>query len=193
GMLTTAHADGDRKSRLWRQHSMDVPDTVRHSAETVVFEEYTELGFNYRMTDLQAAVGRVQLQRLPAMIERRRTQVERYVELLADVAGLGLPVGPAWARSNWQSFCVVLPPRCDQREGMQAVRDAGVAPPRGIRCAHREPAYTRERWAAGRSGLAVGEEAQDRGLILPLYHELTEDEQEAVASALRAACAVAVR
>jgi dTDP-4-amino-4,6-dideoxygalactose transaminase len=189
GMLTTAHADWDRKFRLWRQHSMDVPDTVRHSAETVVFEEYTELGFNYRMTDLQAAVGRVQLQRLPAMIERRRTQVERYVELLAGVPGLGLPVEPAWARSNWQSFCVVLPPGCDQREVMQAMRDAGVSTRRGIMCAHREPAYTREPWAAGPSGLAVSEEAQDRGLILPLYHELTEEEQEAVASALRAALA----
>jgi len=192
GMLTTAHADWDRKFRLWRQHSMDVPDTVRHAAETIVFEEYTELGFNYRMTDLQAAVGRVQLQRLPAMIERRRTQVERYVELLADVPGLDLPTEPAWARSNWQSFCVVLPPGCDQREVMQAMRDAGVSTRRGIMCAHREPAYAREPWSSGPSGLAVSEEAQDRGLILPLYHELTEDEQEAVASALRSACAAVV-
>jgi dTDP-4-amino-4,6-dideoxygalactose transaminase len=193
GMLTTARADWDRKFRLWRQHSMDVPDTVRHSAERVVFEEYTELGFNYRMTDLQAAVGREQLKRLPAMVERRRTQVERYVELLADLPGLGLPVEPAWARSNWQSFCVVLPHACPQRDVMQAMRDVGVSTRRGIMCAHREPAYAREPWAAGPSGLAVSEEAQDRGLILPLYHELTEDEQEAVAGALRAACAASVR
>lgn len=192
GMLTTADAEWDRKFRLWRQHSMDVPDTVRHSAETIVFEEYTELGFNYRMTDIQAAVGRVQLERLPAIVERRRTQVERYVELLADVPGLGLPVEPEWARSNWQSFCVLLPEGCSQREVMQAMRDAGVSTRRGIMCAHREPAYAREPWAAGPSGLAVGEEAQDRGLILPLYHDLTEEEQEAVATALRAACRTAV-
>jgi dTDP-4-amino-4,6-dideoxygalactose transaminase len=192
GMLTTANADWDRKFRLWRQHSMDVPDTVRHSAETVVFEEYTELGFNYRMTDIQAAVGREQLKRLPAIIERRRAQVERYVELLADVPDLGLPVEPAWARSNWQSFCVLLPAGCSQREVMQAMRDAGVSTRRGIMNAHREPAYAREPWAAGPSGLTAGEEAQDRGLILPLYHGLTEDEQEAVASALRAACRQAV-
>jgi dTDP-4-amino-4,6-dideoxygalactose transaminase len=192
GMLTTARPDWDRKFRLWRQHSMNVPDTVRHGADQVIFEEYAELGFNYRMTDLQAAVGREQLKRLPAMIERRRMQAERYRELLADVPGLGLPVEPAWARSNWQSFCVVLPAGSVQREVMQAMRDAGVSTRRGIMCAHREPAYAREPWLAGPSGLAVSEEAQDRGLILPLYHELTADEQEAVANALREACAARV-
>ena len=189
GMLTTARDDWDRSFRLWRQHGMGVSDTVRHGAGQVIFEEYTELGFNYRMTDLQAAVGRVQLGRLPAMLERRRVQVDRYRELLAGVAGLGLPVEPAWARSNWQSFCVTLPPACPQREVMQAMRDAGVSTRRGIMCAHREPAYAREPWLAGPSGLAAGEEAQDRGLVLPLYHDLTAEEQETVAAALREACA----
>jgi dTDP-4-amino-4,6-dideoxygalactose transaminase len=101
-------------------------------------------------------------------------------------------VEAAWARSNWQSFCVVLPAGSVQREVMQAMRDAGVSTRRGIMCAHREPAYAREPWLAGPSGLAVSEEAQDRGLILPLYHELTADEQEAVANALREACAARV-
>jgi dTDP-4-amino-4,6-dideoxygalactose transaminase len=192
GMLTTAREDWDRKFRLWRQHSMNVPDTVRHGSGQVIFEEYTELGFNYRLTDLQAAVGRVQLSRLPEIIERRRTQAERYGELLADVPGLGLPVEPAWARSNWQSYCVELPPGCDQRAVMQAMLDAGVSTRRGIMCAHREPAYAREPWLAGPSGLAMSERAQDRALILPLFHELTEDEQETVAAALRAACSAQV-
>ena len=189
GMLTTAREDWDRKFRLWRQHSMNVPDTVRHGSDQVIFEEYTELGFNYRMTDLQAAVGREQLKRLPAIIDRRRAQVERYRELLADVPGLALPVEPAWARSNWQSFCVVLPPGCPQREVMQAMRDAGVSTRRGIMCAHREPAYAREPWLVGPSGLGQSEEAEDRGLILPLYHQLTVAQQETVAGALREACA----
>jgi perosamine synthetase len=188
GMLTTHHEEWDRRFRLWRQHSMGVPDTVRHRSEQVIFEEYSELGFNYRMTDLQAAVGREQLKRLPAIIRRRRMQAERYRELLADVPGLVLPAEPAWARSNWQSFCVMLPPGCDQREVMQAMLAAGVSTRRGIMCAHREPAYAREPWLAGPSGLAGSEEAQDRGLILPLFHQLTEDEQCVVAAALRSAC-----
>jgi dTDP-4-amino-4,6-dideoxygalactose transaminase len=65
GMLTTSHPEWDRQFRMWRQHSMSVPDTTRHASKRVVFEEYNEIGFNYRLTDLQAAIGRVQLQRLP--------------------------------------------------------------------------------------------------------------------------------
>jgi perosamine synthetase len=189
GMLTTIHPQWDRRFRLWRQHSMNVPDTVRHASGQVIFEEYTELGFNYRMTDLQAAVGREQLKRLPAMIQRRREQADRYAELLAGVPGLRLPDEPAWARGNWQSYCVELPDACDQRGVMQAMLEAGVSTRRGIMCAHREPAYAREPWHAAPSGLARGERAQDRCVLLPIYHDLTAGEQETVASALRDACA----
>jgi perosamine synthetase len=191
GMLTTADEEWDRKFRLWRQHSMSVPDTVRHRSDRVLVEEYSELGFNYRMTDLQAAVAREQLKRLPAMIERRRLLADRYAELLADIDGLGLPEEPGWARSNWQSFCVRLPDWCDQRSVMQAMMDAGVATRRGIMCAHREPAYASEPWLPGPLGLSESERAQDRCILLPLFHELGVEEQERVAQALREACAPA--
>lgn len=193
GMLTTAHEEWDAKFRLWRQHSMGVADTVRHGADRVIFESYSELGYNYRLTDLQAAVGREQLKRLPEIVRRRRLQVERYRELLGDVCGLTLPFEPHWARSNWQSFCVRLPEGCDQQEVMQAMLEAGVSTRRGIMCAHREPAYVGQPWAAGPSGLRESERAQDRCLILPLFHELTEEEQEAVVEALGRACRTAAR
>src|SRR5262249_50916078 len=69
GMLTTANAEWDRQFRLWRQHGMSVPDAVRHSARDVIFESYLDLGYNYRMTDIQAAVGREQLKRLPEIVQ----------------------------------------------------------------------------------------------------------------------------
>src|SRR5258705_9878873 len=72
GMITTANPELDRKFRLWRQHSMSVPDTVRHGAREVIFESYPEMGFNFRMTDLQAAVGRVQVTRLSTIVAERR-------------------------------------------------------------------------------------------------------------------------
>src|SRR5262245_29680206 len=106
GMLTTTNPEWDKKFRLWRHHGMRVPDTVRHRAKEVIFESYPEVGYNYRMTDIQAAVGREQLKRLPEIVTRRRRQVERYRELLADIPGLLLPEEPEWARSNWQSFCI---------------------------------------------------------------------------------------
>ena len=201
GMLTTANAAWDAKFRLWRQHSMSIPDAVRHQAKQVVFETHQELGFNYRMTDIQAAIGRVQLARLPEQVARRRHQVQRYRELLADVAAVTLPAEPEWARSNWQSFCVRLSERCDQRRVMQAMLDAGVATRRGIMCAHREPAYAREEWSCGAGPgpcgcppatcvrLGHSEQAQDHGILLPLFHQMTDAEQETVARALIGACA----
>jgi dTDP-4-amino-4,6-dideoxygalactose transaminase len=99
-MLTTRDAEIDQKFRLLRQHGMSVPDTVRHEASQVTFEEYPVVGFNYRMTDIQAAVGREQLKRLPDIVASRRRHAARYKELLADIPGLGLPFEPAWGRSG---------------------------------------------------------------------------------------------
>ena len=72
GMLTTRRTNLDAKFRLWRQHGMSVPDTVRDKSPKVIFESYVEHGFNYRLTDLQAAMGRPQIKRLAANVERRR-------------------------------------------------------------------------------------------------------------------------
>jgi perosamine synthetase len=186
GMITTANADWDAHCRLLRQHGMSVPDTVRHGANRVIFESYPVLGYNYRMTDIQAAIGREQLKRLPEIVAIRRALMERYRSLLARVPGLRLPREPAWARSNWQSVCVRLPEHTDQRAVMQAMLDDGVATRRGIMCSHREPVY---RECAPPEGLPESEAAQDHCIILPLYPQMTAEEQERVAESLARACA----
>jgi dTDP-4-amino-4,6-dideoxygalactose transaminase len=190
GMLTTANAEWDRRFRLWRQHAMSVPDTVRHASSQVTFEEYPELGYNYRMTDIQAAVGRTQLERLPGLIVTRRNLAERYSRILGvRLPSVRVPEEPFWARSNFQSYCVRLPHGVDQRSVMQALLDQGISTRRGVMCAHRERAYAIERWrcAGGTSPLAQSERATDEGLILPLYAQMTEAEQDEVIDALVAA------
>jgi len=184
GMLTTASAAWDAQFRLLRQQGMSVSAGARHDARQVVFEEHPVMGFNYRLTDIQAAVGRVQLQRLPAIVATRRRLVDRYRALLGVIPGLGLPVEPPWARSNWQSFCVELPAHSDQRAVMQALLDRGIASRRGIMNAHREAPYRR----AEPYRLPHSERAQDRRISLPLYPQMTEEELEYVASGLTAAC-----
>jgi hypothetical protein len=141
GMLTTNNPQYDAQFRLLRQHGMSVNDRVRHSAREVVFEEHAVLGYNYRMTDIQAAVGREQLKRLPDIVARRRELAETYKSLLAGVPGLELPAEPDWARTNWQSYGVRFPAYCNQRSVMQAMLDSGISTRRGIMCSHREPAY----------------------------------------------------
>lgn len=182
GMLTTSNPDQDCKLRLWRQHGMDVPDTVRHGSPQVIFENYLFVGFNYRMTDMQAAVGRKQLERLPDLIARRRAVAHRYSELLGNLEGLILPYEPEWARSNWQSYCVRLPDRIDQRTVMQNLLDQDIATRRGIMCAHREPPYATN---DQRHDLRQSELAQDHSILLPIYAQMVEGDQERIANALR--------
>ena len=178
GMLTTRDPELNRKFRLLRQHAMSVPDTTRHSATTVIFEEYPEVGFNYRLTDIQAAVGRVQLRRLPAFLARRVELAERYTRSLSRIPGLIAPFVPEYARTNYQSYAVRVlsdyPLNRDQL--MQVLLDRGISTRRGIMNSHQEPAYA----AGGPYQLPESEAARDQSIILPLYHTMTEAEQDAV-------------
>ena len=186
GMVTTARDDWDRQLRRLRQHGMSLSDAARHGAREVVFEQYPTVGFNYRMTDIQAAVGREQLARLPDLVRERRALAQRYDEQLQAVPRLGRPQEPPWARSNWQSYCVRLPAGVPQRPVMQAMLDAGVATRRGIMCSHREAAYAAQPLA---HPLPHSEAAQDGCVLLPLYAGMTAEEQAQVVAALAQACA----
>jgi len=127
---------------------------------------------------------------------------QRYHEMLADVPGLKLPTEPSWAKSNWQSYCVRLPEWCEQRQVMQVMLDAGVSTRRGIMCVHRELAYTSEAWSCGVERkdcdydvggcdrLYESEQAQDRTSLLPLFHHITQQEQDYVVKVLKMTCQV---
>jgi dTDP-4-amino-4,6-dideoxygalactose transaminase len=199
GMVTTRDAVIDARLRALRHHGMSVSDLARHASDRVTFETYPTLGFNFRMTDVQGAVGRVQLARLPAMLARRRAQVARYNSLFASIPGLGLPSVPEYARPNWQTYTVRLPEGRDQKAVMQSMLDAGVATRRGVMCAHREAAYPRDTWTCGTSPacdrrsescphLPHSEAAQDHTIAIPLFDGLTDDDQSRVAEALASAC-----
>ncbi|HWQ96420.1 MAG TPA: DegT/DnrJ/EryC1/StrS family aminotransferase [Candidatus Methylomirabilis sp.] len=195
GMITTSNSEWDKQFHMWRQHSMNLSDVVRHGSKEVIFESYPELGYNYRMTDIQAAIGREQLKRLSNIIDRRRYLAERYKKLLANASWIRLPEEPSWARSNWQSFCVQIE-SFDQRTVMQELLAAGVASRRGVMCAHREPAYDNESWSCGEDRNSCGcvsdtcmqliksKWAQDSSIILPLFPQMTEDQQDIVINAL---------
>lgn len=186
GMLTTANPEWDAKFRLWRQHGMSVPDTLRHGSAQVIFESYPVPGYNYRMTDVQAAIGREQLKRLPGIVERRRALAQRYSRLLAGIDGVTPPAEPAWARSNWQSYCVALDPEIDQAAVMQRMLDAGVASRRGIMCIHLEDAHAD---LALPHDLSRSEAARDHSVLLPLFAQMDEATQDVVVAALAEAVA----
>ena len=188
GMITTSDPALDSQFRLLRHHGMSVSDAVRHASRDVIVERYPVLGYNYRMTDIQAAIGREQLKRLPEMVSRRRALAARYHEQLSAVADVVLPEEPIWARSNWQSYAVRLASGFDAQTIMRCMLAAGIATRPGVMNAHREAAYPPGSWSAP-GDLRNSEVARDTTVMLPLYPQMTDEEQDCVVGALRSALA----
>jgi dTDP-4-amino-4,6-dideoxygalactose transaminase len=182
GMLLTSDALLATRLRRLREHGMAVSAHERHASRTVVVESYDELGFNYRMTDLQAAVGLVQIGRLHDIVAERRALAASYRQALAGVAGVFLPTDPAYGTTNYQSYVVRLADDLplDRDAVMQELLDQGIASRRGIMAAHLEPAC-RDLVAPA---LPVTERLTRRTLILPLFHGMQTAHVERVVEAL---------
>jgi dTDP-4-amino-4,6-dideoxygalactose transaminase len=182
GMIVTPDGKVAARLRRLREHGMDMSAAQRHASKQPVIEHYLETGYNYRMTDIQAAVGLVQLGKLSRMVERRRELAARYRQALSAVPGLETITDPAYGRTNYQSFWVLLPDDypLSRDELLQTLADAGISARRGIMAAHREPAYADH----PHGDLPVSEYVTDRSLILPLFHEMTTQQQDAVLAAV---------
>ncbi|MCU1435376.1 MAG: DegT/DnrJ/EryC1/StrS aminotransferase [Pseudarthrobacter sp.] len=172
GMLTTHRADWAARARTLREHSRSLADADRQESEPAPPDVFLEIGFNYRMTDLQAAVGIVQLRRLARMVAKRREIAAAYGAGLGSITGLRLVTDPPHGTTNFQSFWVeVLPEFATSREGLLSrLADAGIGATRGVTAAHRQPAY---RWRdTGNARLQRAERLTDGTIVLPVYHEL---------------------
>lgn len=176
GMITTANSDYDARFRLLRQHGMSVPDTVRHSANKVIFEEYVTTAFNYRMTDIQAAIGIEQLKKLPMIVNERRRLAALYHEKLKDISWLEPPLEPNGCRTNWQSYPVKVHDHAPVSRDhlMQHLLNAGISTRRGIMNTHQEPAYQ------SICSLPQSEMARDSVILLPLFYGMKDGEVEEV-------------
>ncbi|MPZ93377.1 MAG: aminotransferase class I/II-fold pyridoxal phosphate-dependent enzyme [Propionibacteriales bacterium] len=183
GMVTTESAEHANRLRRLRDHGMSVSAADRHASRQPVLEEYLELGFNYRMTDIQAALGLVQLRRLPEIVRRRRELAARYHELLADVPGVVAVTDPPYGTTNYQSYWVLLDRDfpVSRNRLLQALADHGVSARRGIMAAHLEPACA----GLSHGPLPVTERLTRSTVILPLFHDLTALQQDRVVDVIR--------
>jgi perosamine synthetase len=177
GMITTRDPEIAERLRRLRQHSMSLSDVARHSATKVATETYDEVGFNFRMTDMQAAVGIAQLGRLEGFLARRRYMAERYTSALRHLPWLVVPSVPDNCRHNYQSYMVrLLDGFAARRDAiMQHLLEKNISTRRAIMAIHRERPYRSERWD---SCLPVTNLVTDSGLILPLFHQMTDAEQD---------------
>ncbi|WP_194411925.1 DegT/DnrJ/EryC1/StrS family aminotransferase [Microbacterium cremeum] len=190
GMLTTSKPDWADRARHLREHAMSVSAVDRHASVLPPAEEYTEVGFNYRMTDLQAAVGLVQLGRLPQMVARRRELAERYQAAIEEIPGLRAVADPEYGTGNFQSFWIEVGDLYStDRDGLlEALAEAEISARRGIMAAHRQPPYL---GLIPEAGLPVTERLNDTTLIVPVFHQMTQEEQDRVIAVLRAPDGVA--
>ncbi len=175
GMICTSNESYYKRLKLLRQHGMMVNDRVRHSSDKVIITDHVELGYNYRMTDIQAAIGIKQLEKLDWIVAERRKIALRYNEAFNDIPFIRLPFEPSYSRSNYQSYSIYLKKDCPitRDEFMQKLLDAGIATRSGVMTTHRETAY--HNYCNGLN-LPVSEDACDRSVILPLYIPMSEEE-----------------
>jgi dTDP-4-amino-4,6-dideoxygalactose transaminase len=182
GMVTVDDAEWATRLRRLREHGMNVSAADRHASKQPVLEAYLETAYNYRMTDIQAAVGLVQLGRLAGLVAQRRSLAARYHSLLEGVDGLVPVRDPAYGQTNYQSFWVLLDGYPVGRDDVLAHLAAnGVSARRGIMAAHLEPAYA----DMIPGPLPVTERLTRDSLILPLHHALTADDQDHIVALLR--------
>jgi perosamine synthetase len=177
GMITTEDAELAERLRRLRQHAMDVSDLARHGAKDVVFEGYPERGWNYRMTDMQAALGLCQLEDLDDILAARRRVAERYQEALAGLPGIAIPTTPDYALRTWQSYAVRITADAplDRTELMRALLRDGIQTRRGVMAIHHEDAY-----ADPALDLPHTDAAAREAMMLPLFTDLTEEQQDYV-------------
>ncbi len=186
GMVTTDNKDWAERARVLRSAGASISDLERHQSKGALFQAYFEAGYNYRMTDVQAAIGIVQLGKLDRMLAERRAQAERYDELLrTELDGeLEPPFVPEYATHAYSSYCVRLsckaPVRADELVRRMAARNVSCR--RGIQPLHHEPYFAA---ADAEVTLPRTEEAARTTMFLPIFPGLTVEDQDQVVAALR--------
>jgi dTDP-4-amino-4,6-dideoxygalactose transaminase len=177
GMITTSNDAFAKRARLLRQHAMSVNDQERHGSSKVIFEDYLEVGYNYRMTDIQGAIGIEQLKRLDWIVSGRQEVALAYHAAFAAYSYLKAPVPPENVHFNYQSYSLYIKPEApiSRDELMQKLLDNGISTRKGVMNIHRTTAYSH----LGIS-LPVSEDLEDRSIILPLYLPMSKEEVDYV-------------
>ncbi|MCI0469438.1 MAG: DegT/DnrJ/EryC1/StrS family aminotransferase [Nitrospirae bacterium] len=183
GMITTNRLDIAERLRRFRHHGMSISDLERHRAGKVIIESYTEAGYNYRMTDMQAAMGITQMKKLPDILEKRRRIGAIYNDAFSRINSLRVPSVPEYVTlHNYQSYWLELLANSSvsRDELMQILLEKGISTRRGIMAIHKEQCYS-----SYHVSLPMTERITSNTIILPLYPSMTIGEQEYVIRCLR--------
>jgi perosamine synthetase len=184
GMLMLASAAQAERARSLRATGASISDLVRHRARGLLQQGYDEAGFNYRMTDMQAALGLIQLGKLRAILDARKQQARFYDEHLGRLPEIQCPVVPEGVEHCYSSYCIRIRPgaRRTRDEVLQALGDRGISCRRGIPPLYKE-AFFRPRYPD--LSLPVSEEVERATLFLPIFPGLGEGDQSHIVESLK--------
>lgn len=190
GMLTTSDPELAALFEVLRSHGAEESDLSRHLAGGgFALPEFNRLGFNYRMTDLQGAIGVEQMKKLDGILSARREVAARYAHLLADLPGVRLPVEPAGRTHVYQSYVTFIEAGHEERDRIAlTMQEHGIATRQGTHAVHALGYYS-QRYGTRPGDCPVAWEADQQTLTLPLYAGLTHEEQDYVVTHLAGALA----
>ncbi len=183
GMIVTDDREFAERLRRLRHQGMSLSDYARHGAAPTVFESYPEVGYNFRITDIQAAIGLAQLDRLTHVLEARRALAERYEAALAQHPWLVPPRIPPHLSPNWQSYQVMMVADAPKTRNavMDRLHELGIPTRRGVMASHLEPPYR-----APAEKLPNTERVAANSFQLPMHPALSFAQQDRIVGALQA-------
>lgn len=176
GMLTTNDDEVAETARRLRNHGASISEEQRHRGPApYLLPEFGELGFNYRMTDLQGAMGVVQLSKLDSFITERTGAADEYIQSLGEIPWLEVPKQPMRGSHAWQAFVVRITGTDSHHRRnslMQRLQEAGIATRPGTHAVHSLAFYSR---LLGQSDLDLPSSAlcRDTTMALPLHNRMT--------------------
>jgi len=183
GMIVTNDTDLAKRLRRLRHQGMNLTDRQRHLARQPLIESYPEVGYNGRLTDIQAAIAVVQMDKLDEMLLYRQQIANRYNKKLQQHKHVHIPRERPGCRSNWQSYMVILDEHCPitPKEIMIGMQKRNIPLRRGCMAAHLEPCYKK---TTAVPSLPITEIAATQGLQLPIYPDMRKADADRVADAL---------
>jgi dTDP-4-amino-4,6-dideoxygalactose transaminase len=188
GMITTADAGLAERIRVLRNHGASVSEEERHSGpRPYLLPDFDSLGFNYRMTDLQGAVGLVQLGKLDRFIDERSHWAAFYRRELSDIGWLQLPAEPNHGRHAWQAFVTYVDPTKAPRprdEIMEMLQARGISTRPGTHAVHMLGFY-RKALGLAADDFPAARDCDRQTMAIPLHNRMSEDDYGYVVEAIR--------
>jgi len=185
GMLITDDENIAERARVLRSAGASVSDLERHKAKGVIVQKYYENGYNYRMTDMQAAIGLIQMKKIDKIIEERAKQAEFFNKELENIDELAAPFVPSYATHAYSSYLIKISDKSKITPEfiINKMAEKNISCRFGIMPLHNEPYFEKDGW--NDAMFPVSCKVADKTFFIPIFPGLTEENMKFIISSLK--------